>query len=99
MVPVVPCCDLLKVCEVVTVCILSQFTAYSISAVFAAIPLWSANLLVSLLEVFVTVLAEPTVMSVSLVTVTLNCPELGVPVVAVNAVLPLNTRMSVPEPV
>ena len=38
-VPVAPCCDLLKVCEVVTVCILSQSTAYSISAVFADIPL------------------------------------------------------------
>ena len=53
----------------------------------------------SLVVVFVTVLAEPTVILVSLVTVTLNCPELGVPVVAVNAVAPLNTRISVPDPV
>ena len=49
--------------------------------------------------VFVTILGElSTVILSSLVTVTLNCPELGVPVVAVNAVLPLNTRISVPEP-
>ena len=45
-----------------------------------------------------TVLPEPAVMPVA-DGVTLNCPELGVFVVAVSAVLPLNTLMSVPEPV
>ena len=88
----------------------SQLIAYSISALVAFIPLGTPYLLVSLVVVLVPVLTPvfaaklpvpvATSIFVSLLTDTLNSPAPAVPLsLWVNAVLPLNTSISVPAPV
>ena len=100
-VPFSPSFDFVNVCETVSVIEPSQLIEYSISAVLSLSPNEEAfpnRTVSSVLSLSISSkfgLAS-TVMFVALA-VTLNCPVLGVPLVGVSRVAPLNTLISVPE--